>query len=150
MVHLILMDSWLPIREYGGVASVEQELLRSYDIEAVVMARDGVVFGSEGRRTYQQMVEYAATRPATHRYSLKRFSSVLVISRGNEVYAPRTDGASDEYQAFSCAAGMARLAAYLHSRQINCKIAFGMSAAFWRYQGDFAMRFDKQVDLAMT
>ena len=96
------------------------------------------------------MVEYAATRPGTHRYSLKRFSSVLVISRGNEVYAPRTDGASDEYQAFSCAAGMARLAAYLHSRQINCKIVFGMSAAFWRYQGDVAMRFDSQVDLAMT
>ena len=95
------------------------------------------------------MLEYAATRPATHRYSLQRFSWVLVISCGNDVYARRSDGASDEYQAFSCAIGMARLAAYLHSRQIPCKIVFGMSAATWRYQGDRATRFDKQVDLSL-
>ena len=81
--------------------------------------------------------------------SLQRFSWVLVISSGNEVYAPRSDGASDEYQAFSCAIGMARLAAYLHSRQIPCKIVFGMSAATWRYEGDHATRFDKQVDLSL-
>ena len=95
------------------------------------------------------MVEFAATRPATHRCSLQRFSWVLVISGGNDVYAPRSDGASDEYQAFSCAVGMARLSAYLHSRQIPCKIVFGMSAATWRYQGDHATRFDKQVDLCL-
>ena len=95
------------------------------------------------------MLKYAATRPATHRYSLQRFSWVLVISGGNDVYAPRTDGASDEYQAFSCAIGMARLAAYLDSREIFCKIVFGMSAATWRYEGDRATRFDKQVDLSL-
>ena len=146
---LILIDSLLPIRQYGGGASVEQELLQKYDIKAVVMAQSGAVFGGDGRRTYQQMLEYAATRPATHRYSLQRFSWVLAISRGNDVYAPRSDGASDEYQAFSCAIGMARLSAYLHSRQIPCKIVFGMSAATWRYQGDRATRFDKQVDLSL-
>ena len=96
------------------------------------------------------MLEYADSRPATHRYSLQRFAWVLVISGGNDVYAPRSDGASDEYQAFSCAIGMARLAAYLHSRQIPCKIVFGMSAATWRYQGDHATRFDKQVHLCLV
>ena len=145
MAHLILIDGLLPI---FGEADVEQELLEKYGIRAVVMAQSGAVFGGF-RRTYQQMLEYAATRPATHRYSLQRFSWVLVISGGNDVYAPRRDGASDEYQAFSCATGMARLAAYLHSRQIPCKIVFGMSAATWRYQGDRATRFDKQVDLSL-
>ena len=146
---LLLIDSLLPIPQYGGGASVEQELLEGYGIRAVVMAQSGAVFGGDGRRTYQQMLEYAATRPATHRCPLQRFSWVLVISGGNDVYAPRSDGASDEYQAFSCAAGMARLAAYLHSRQIPCKIVFGMSAATWRYEGDRATRFDKQVDLSL-
>ena len=145
---LILIDSLLPIPQYGGGASVEQELLEKYGIRAVVMAQSGAVFGGF-RRTYQQMLEYAATRPATHRYFLQRFSWVLVVSCGNDVYARRSDGASDEYQAFSCATGMARLAAYLHSRQIPCKIVFGMSAATWRYEGDRATRFDKQVDLSL-
>ena len=146
---MILIDSLLPIAEYGGGASVEQELLEGYGIRAVVMAQSGAVFGGDGRRTYQQMLEYAATRPATHRYSLQRFSWVLVISCGNDVYARRSDGASDEYQAFSCATGMARLAAYLHSRQIPCKIVFGMSVATGRYQGHHATRFDKQVTLSL-
>ena len=146
---MILIDSLLPIAQYGGGARVEQELLEEYGIRAVVMAQSGAVFGGDGRRTYQQMLEYAATRPATHRYSLQRLAWVLVISGGNDVYAPRSDGASDEYQAFSCAIGMARLAAYLHSRQIPCKIVFGMSAATWRYQGGHATRFDKQVDLSL-
>ena len=149
MAHLILIDSLLPIPQYGGGATVEQELLDRYGIRAVVMARSGAVFGGDGRRTYQQMLEFAATRPATHRCSLQRFSWVLVISGGNDVYAPRSDGASDEYQAFSCATGMARLSAYVASRHIPCKIVFGMSAATWRYEGDRATRYDKQVDLAL-
>ena len=44
---------------------------------------------------------------------------------------------------------MARLSAYVASRNIPCKIVFGMSAATWRYQGAHATRFDKQVTLSL-